>query len=197
MNKSTNRLCLNCNGEMIERNPGNYICSNCKDFDGQAMVSMNLLMKSNSNTNLLGTSMQFERSDVEKAFVLLMQNGLLKTVPHFHGNEFRYVLADGRLRDFIDALSNIHEIEFSLLFHKWALFEEPSKDEEGRITRLLGKKEAKRIFKDAEMSRFHHRKRMRECNNAEEYNQYLREVISGNNDSDWKIYSVDSHMDNR
>jgi hypothetical protein len=23
------KLCLNCDGEMVERNPGNYICSNC------------------------------------------------------------------------------------------------------------------------------------------------------------------------
>jgi hypothetical protein len=74
--------------------------------------------------------MQFDRSDVEKAFVLLMQNGLLKTLSDFHGNEIRYVLADGRLRDFIHALRNIHEREFTLLFHKWALFKEPSKDEE-------------------------------------------------------------------
>jgi hypothetical protein len=28
MSKST-KLCLNCDGEMIERNPGNYIYSNC------------------------------------------------------------------------------------------------------------------------------------------------------------------------
>jgi predicted RNA-binding Zn-ribbon protein involved in translation (DUF1610 family) len=28
MSKVT-KLCLNCDGEMIERNPGNYICSNC------------------------------------------------------------------------------------------------------------------------------------------------------------------------
>lgn len=173
----------------------NNICTICKDFDGQAMVSMNLLMKGNSNTNLLGTSMQFDRSDVEKAFVLLMQNGLIKTVPHFHGNELRYVFADGRLRDFIDALRNIHEREFGLLFHKWALFEEPSKDEENRITRLLGKKEAKRIFRDAELSRFQHRKKMRKCDGVEEYNQYLKEVISGNDDPDWRRYSVDSHMD--
>jgi uncharacterized Zn ribbon protein len=26
---NTTKPCLNCNGEMIERNPGNYICSNC------------------------------------------------------------------------------------------------------------------------------------------------------------------------
>jgi hypothetical protein len=173
----------------------NNICTICKDFDGQAMVSMNLLMKSNSNTDLLGTSMQFDRTDVEKAFVLLMQNGLLKTVSGFHGNAFRYVLADGRLRDFIDALRNIHEREFALLFHKWALFEKPSKDEENRITRLLGKKEAQRIFRDAEMSIFQHRKKMRKCNDLEEYNQYLKEVISSNDDPDWRRYSVDSHMD--
>jgi hypothetical protein len=152
-------------------------------------------MKSNNNTNLLGTSMRFEGSDVEKTFVLLMQNGLLKTVSDFHGNEFRYVLADGRLRDFIDALRNIHEREFSLLFHKWALFEEPSKDEENRITRLLGRKEAQRIFRDAEMSRFQHRKKIRTCNDVEEYNQYLKEVISGNDDPEWRRYSVDSYMD--
>jgi hypothetical protein len=131
------------------------------------------------------------------AFVLLMQNGLLKTVSDFHGNEFRYVLADGRLRDFIDALRSIHEREFALLFHKWALFEEPSKDEENRTTRLLGKKEAQKIFRDAEISRFQYRKKMRKCNDVEEYNQYLKEVISGNDDPDWRRYSVDSHMDNK
>ena len=65
--------------------------------------------------------MQFDRSDVEKAFVLLMQNGLLKTVPHFHGDEFRHVLADGRLRDFIDALRIIHERECSLLFSQMGI----------------------------------------------------------------------------
>ena len=173
----------------------NNICTICKDFDGQVVVSMNLLMKSNNNTNLLRTSMQFDRSDVEKSFVLLMQNGLLKTVSDFHGNEARYVLADGRLRDFIDALRNIHEREFALLFHKWALFEEPSKDEENRITRLLGKKEAQRIFRDAEMSRFLHRKKMRKCNDVGEYNQYLKEVISGTDDPDWRRYYVDSYMD--
>jgi hypothetical protein len=122
---------------------------------------------------------------------------LLNTVSNFHGNEFRYVLADGRLRDFIDALRNIHEMEFDLLFHRWAFFEEPSKDEENRITRLLGEKEAQRIFSDAEMSRFQHRKKMRKCNDVEEYNHYLKEVISGNVDPDWRRYSVGSYMDNR
>jgi transposase len=28
-NMNTTKLCLNCDSEMIERNPGNYICSNC------------------------------------------------------------------------------------------------------------------------------------------------------------------------
>jgi hypothetical protein len=60
---------------------------------------------------------------------------------------------------------------------------------------LLGKKEAQRIFRDAEMSRFQHRKKMRKCNDVGEYNQYLKEVISGNDDPDWRRYSVDSYMD--
>ena len=173
------------------------ICTICKDFDGQEIVSMNLLMKSNNNTNSSSSSSSLRSNCIEvpRRLVLLMQNGLLKTVSDFHGNEVRYVLADGRLRDFIDALRKIHEKEFALLFHKWALFEEPSKDEENRITRLLGKKEAQRIFRDAEMSRFQHRKKMRKCNDVGEYNQYLKEVISGNDDPDWRRYSVDSYMD--
>jgi hypothetical protein len=153
-------------------------------------------MKSNNNINLLGTAMKFERSDVEKAFVLLMQNGLLKIASDFLDNEARYVLADGRLRDFIDALRNIHEREFGLLFQKWTFFEEPSKDEMGRINKLLGEKEARKIFKDIEIARYQHRKKMRRCTDVEEYNQYLKEVYSSNDDSDWGRHSVEIHMDN-
>ena len=174
----------------------NNICTICRDFDGEAMVSMNLLMKSKNNIDLLGTAIKFARSDVEKAFVLLMQNGLLKTASDFRGNEARYVLADGRLRDYIDALRNIHEREFGLLFHKWSFFEEPSKDEVARIKRLLGEKEAQKIFKDIEIARYQHRKRMRKCNDVEEYNQYLKDVYSCNDDPDWRRSSVDNHMDN-
>jgi threonine synthase len=29
MSKNPTKLCLNCNAEMIERNPEDYICSNC------------------------------------------------------------------------------------------------------------------------------------------------------------------------
>jgi hypothetical protein len=29
INEQGTKLCLYCDGEMIERNPGNYICSNC------------------------------------------------------------------------------------------------------------------------------------------------------------------------
>jgi hypothetical protein len=138
---------------------GNNLCTVCKDFEGQAMVSMNLLMKRNNNSNILGTAMKFEYTELEKAFALLMKNGLIKTALDFHGDETRYILADGRLRDFIEALRNIHEREFDLLFHKWSFFEEPSKDEQSRIDRLLGEKDARRVFKETEMSRYQHKKR--------------------------------------
>jgi hypothetical protein len=169
-------------------------CTICRDFDGQAMVSMNLIMKNNSS-NPLGTAINFERTDLEKAFIILIKNVLIKIELDFHGNETRYALADGRLRDFIEALRNIHEREFSLLFHKWSFFEAPSEDEQRRINRLLGEKEARKIFKDTEMTRYQHRKKMRKCNDVDEYNQYLKEIYSSNDDPDWGRYSVESHLD--
>ena len=172
----------------------NNFCTICKDFDGQAMVSMNLIMK-NNNSNLLGTAINFERTDLEKAFIILIKNVLIKNELDFHGNETRYALADGRLRDFIDALRNIHEREFSLLFHKWSFIEAPSEDEQRRINRLLGEKEARKIFKDTEMTRYQLRKKMRRCNDVDEYNQYLKEIYSSNDDPDWGRYSVESHLD--
>jgi hypothetical protein len=176
----------------------NNLCSICKDFEGQAMVSMNLLMKSNINSNYsnsLGTAMKFEHNDIENAFALLMKNGLIKTASDFHGDETRYILADGRLRDFIEALRNIHEREFDLLFHKWSLFEGPNKDDQSRINRLLGENEARKVFKDIEMSRYQHRIMMRKCKDVEEYNQCLKKIYSANDDPDWKRYSSDSYFD--
>jgi hypothetical protein len=171
----------------------NNLCVVCKDFDGQAIVSMNLLMKSN-NSNRLGTAIKFGPVELEKAFITLIKNGLIKIELDFHGNETRYVLADGRLRDFIDALRNIHEREFNLLFHKWSFFEVPSEDEQRRINRLLGEKEARKIFKDTEMTRYQHKKMMRECKDVEEYNQYLKKIYSSD-DPGWRKYSIDTYMD--
>jgi hypothetical protein len=174
---------------------GNNLCTICKDFDGQAMVSMNLLMKSNNNSNPLGTAMRFELTDIEKAFALLMKNDLIKTASDFHGDETRYVLADGRLRDLIEALRNIHEREFNLLFHKWSFFEAPSEAEQRRINRLLGENEARKVFKDTEISRYQHKIMMRRCKDVEEYNQCLKEIYSANDDPDWRRYSNDSYFD--
>ena len=41
--------------------------------------SMNLLMKRNNNSNILGTAIKFEHTDLEKSFVILMKNGVIKT----------------------------------------------------------------------------------------------------------------------
>ena len=136
----------------------NNSCTICKDFDGRAMVSMNLIMNSN-NSDPLGTAIKFEGTDLEKAFMTLIKNRLIRIELDFHNNETRYVLADGRLRDFIEALRNIHEREFNLLFHKWSFFEAPSEEEQSRINKLLGEKEARKVFKDTEMSRYQHRKK--------------------------------------
>lgn len=147
---------------------GNNLCTICKDFEGQVMVSMNLLMNSNNDSNLLGTAMKFEHTDVEKAFVLLMKNGLIKAALDFHGDETRYVLADGRLRDFIEALRNIHEREFDLLFHKWSFFEEPSKDEQSRINRL-------RAFKETRIRVPASKKDLKK--DVLKYDEYLKKVL--------------------
>jgi hypothetical protein len=36
---------------------------------------------------------------------------------------------------------------------------------------------------------------MRECEDVEKYNQYLKEIYSSNEDSYWRRYSIDSYYD--
>lgn len=95
---------------------------------------------------------KFSRDDVEAAFKLLIENGLIKRGIVFRGQR-RFVIADDRLRNLTNALKWIHEDEWRFLLHKWENFDEPTKEEKERMTILLGEEEATRLIKKTEMER--------------------------------------------
>jgi hypothetical protein len=142
-------------------------------------VSINEFIKNDS----LG--MKFQRSDVEKAFSLLIKNGLIKPVIVFR-NETRFIIADERLRKFIHDLQFVRWIEWKLLMHKWNHHCEPTKVERERMNWLLDEQEMQKIFRHAEMSRYQDKQLMKGRlkftskvgpKQPEEYKEYLNQQL--------------------
>jgi hypothetical protein len=99
----------------------------------------------------LGT--KFQRDDVKEGFSLLINNGLIEPALVFRG-EIRYIITDERLRSLTQDLRRVHHIEWRLLMHKWQHFSEPTREEYQRMNWLVNEEEMRKIFRDAEMSRF-------------------------------------------
>jgi len=106
------------------------------------------------NSYSLGT---LGSADVDEAFSLLIKNGLIKPGIVIHG-EMRYTIADKNLGSFIQDLRQISWIESRLLNHRWYHIAGPNAEEQDRVKWLLGDREANRIFRDAEMSRYKYKK---------------------------------------
>jgi hypothetical protein len=109
-------------------------------------VSVEEFIKNDS----LGT--KFNHSDVEEAFKLLVENGLIKPCVIFRG-QTRFIIANHKLRNLIEDLKWIHSREWSFLLYKWECFHAPTREEYERMNWLLGEEETERIFRKAEMSR--------------------------------------------
>jgi hypothetical protein len=118
---------------------------------------------------------EFKPRDVEEAFSLLKENGLIKlkvVLP----DEIRYVIAEEDLAGFLNSLAFLHEEELDRLSLKWMAVQGPTAEEEEIIKSLYGKEEGARVFRFAEiMSRHEDRKKIKEYKNAKEYNEYLKE----------------------
>jgi hypothetical protein len=130
---------------------------------------------------------KFRRADIEEAFNLLRENGLIKPEIVFRG-QTRFVIADGRLRNMIKDLKSINDEEWSLLLHKWNHFDEPTNEEKERMNRLLGEEEVTRIFKNAERSRYEDKQVMKgklvryyvfknEALSKQEYKKFLEQSL--------------------
>jgi hypothetical protein len=117
-------------------------------------VSVDELIKNDS----LGA--KFSHADVEAAFKLLIENGLIKPGIVFRGQR-RFVIADDRLLNLTMALKWIHNDEWRFLLHKWMSFDEPTREEKERMNWLLGEEEATRIFKKVEISRHEYKQIMK------------------------------------
>lgn len=118
---------------------------------------------------------EFKPRDVEEAFSLLKENGLIKPKAVLP-DEIRYVIADEDLAGFLNSLAFLHEEELDRLSLKWMAVQGPTAEEEEIIKSLYGKEEGARAFGFAEiMSRHEDRKKIKEYKNAKEYNEYLKE----------------------
>ena len=49
------------------------------------------------------------------------------------GKEFRYILADGHLHDFISTIKSTFVLELDFLLYKWMHFESPTLEEANRM----------------------------------------------------------------
>jgi hypothetical protein len=93
---------------------------------------------------------EFKPRDVEEAFSLLKENGLINPKAVLP-DEIRYVIADEDLAGFLNSLAFLHEEELDRLYLKWMAIQGPTAEEEEIIKSLYGKEEGARMFRFAEI----------------------------------------------
>lgn len=99
-------------------------------------------------------------SEVENAFSLLIKNGLIKPCINIHG-ETRYTFTDRKLHFLTHDLRRLSGSEGQWLKYRWYHIEGPTPEEQERVRWILGDREANRIFKEAEMSRYEYKKNIK------------------------------------
>jgi hypothetical protein len=128
--------------------------------------------------NKRSSDVKFTAQDVEKAFLLLKQNGLIK--PHFiFKNRIRYVITNDDLLKLIKEISQIFESELILLMFRWRYFEKPTEEEKKRLRWMLGETYARKIIQSAEIAIHENNKVIKKSKNIKEYYEFLRKELSG------------------
>ena len=107
----------------------------------------------------------FLDEDLLEATNILKESRLIKMKPF--GKEFRYILADGHLHDFI-AIKSTFVLELDFLLYKWMHFESPTLEEANRMGSIFNSKKFKRLSTQLEIKLSQHRKKMRVCKNVDE-----------------------------
>jgi DNA-binding PadR family transcriptional regulator len=139
-------------------------------------VTVDDVLESNGNN--------FERSEVQEAIDILETSKLIKREPF---DVSRFTIADDDLHIFISDLKEVFITEMALLISKWELFESPT-EEKKRMEWIFGEKEFKQISTKLEINLSEHKKRMRNCENIEEYTEILKaESLKGYGTSHWDL----------
>jgi hypothetical protein len=139
-------------------------------------VTVDDVLESNGNN--------FERSEVQEAIDILETSKLIKREPF---DVSRFTIADYDLHIFISNLKEVFITEMALLISKWELFESPT-EEKKRMEWIFGEKEFKQISTKLEINLSEHKKRMRNCENIEEYTEILKaESLKGYGISHWDL----------
>jgi hypothetical protein len=136
----------------------------CKYYKNKYATEYTCTLPGISLKEFLGNpfmGVRFESANVEETLSLLIKNGLIKPGIIFRG-DMRYMIADRDLRYLIHALSHILYREGEWLKHKWNYFEEPTREEQERMNWLLGQQKAANIFRDAELSRYENKRKIKE-----------------------------------
>jgi hypothetical protein len=121
---------------------------------------------------------KFTVQDIEKAFLMLKQNGLIK--PHLvFEDRIRYVMTKDDLLKLIKEISQIFESELILLMFRWRYFEKPTEEEKKRLKWMLGEMYAKQIIHSAENAIYENKKALRASRDINEYCEFLRRDLSG------------------
>ena len=87
-----------------------------------------------------------------KAFDNLRRQHLIRGVEDIFG-KLRFIVSDDTLRDLIDKIWAIHEIELIILYRKMDYLEEPNTRERQWLERVFGKEEAGRMINRANLKR--------------------------------------------
>jgi hypothetical protein len=129
---------------------------------------------------------RFKLTDVKEAFNLLQKNHLAEIALIVH-NQIRFRLTDNVLRNFIEAIRDIHLAEYRFLMYKWQYFDAPSHEELKRWILLMGEEVASKFFKNMEIERRKYKKMKDDCKSIEEFIENLDKdtlLINGEPDKD-------------
>jgi hypothetical protein len=124
------------------------------------------------------SDVKFTVQDIENAFLMLKQNGLIK--PHLvFENRIRYVMTKDDLLKLIKEISQIFESELILLTFRWRYFEKPTEEEKKRLGWMLGETYARQIIQSAEIAMHDNNRAIRDSKDINEYCEFLRRDLSG------------------
>ena len=131
------------------------------------------------------SEIKFTDDEVDKAFLLLRESGLIK--PYLVlANEVRYITTDDKLLGLIEAISGFFEHEIILLMFKWRYFEKPNEEEKKRLRWMLGEEYSRRIIQRTEIINHEIKKAIKKCKNINEYCRFLVEDLEGY--PTWAVY---------
>jgi hypothetical protein len=115
----------------------------------------------------------YREGEVADAIHSFKIDGLIKPINEvFHG-EMRFNIADQSLRNFLDAVWLIHDIDFRLLLERLVYNDKPTDEDKKYLALLFGKKNADKILAQA----YHTRKSHKKGNNSHKEKKIAKDFM--------------------